>query len=287
MDIQIKYGYKLSVEEFNAILDLDRAIFGNDILTNEGMALKRFLKSRASIISTYSGDTLMGFIGFFNVIPAVYKRTVFKQEYIDDNLCDSEIRPLIKGKGNKILMFDLAVNESFRHQGVSKKLHNLTWDYLRKKHNDGYSIDHIFGYAITPEGFRSMLSYGGRELWTRENITLLKINKKDLAAVTDVLTTAFKNDLLYQAVFQNEKELRRYLKLMLDYFNNNGEIHTAVVDDKIVGVSIWNFKGTPFFNIRNALKSGMIGEIFNFLMITQIKSLIKLKKEGLITERYH
>lgn len=120
-------------------------------------------------------------------------------------------------------------------------------------------------------------------------ITILdrKLDKKSLATATDVLTTAFKNDLLYQAIFQNERELLRYLKLMLDYFNDNGEIHTAVFDDKIVGVSIWNFKGTPFFSIRNALKSGMFGEIFKFLMIIQIKSLIKLQNEGLITERYH
>ncbi|MBC3889689.1 hypothetical protein GH810_15370 [Acetobacterium paludosum] len=114
-----------------------------------------------------------------------------------------------------------------------------------------------------------------------------KLDKYNLAGTTDILTAAFKDDPLYQAIFQNERELRRYLKLMLDYFNENGEIHTAVVNDEIVGVSIWNFKGTPFFSIRNALTSGMFGEIFKFLMITQVKSLIKLKNEGLITERYH
>jgi len=114
-----------------------------------------------------------------------------------------------------------------------------------------------------------------------------KQNRDGVNQITDVLTEAFKEDPLYQAIFENERELRRYLKLMIDYYNKNGEVHAAVVDEKIVGVSIWNFKGMPFFSLRSALSSGMFGEILKFLMITHIKSLIKLENEGLITERYH
>lgn len=114
-----------------------------------------------------------------------------------------------------------------------------------------------------------------------------KLDKKSLAETTDVLTKAFKNDPLYQAIFQSEKELRLYLKLMLDYYNKNGEIHLAILDNKIVGASIWNHKGMPFFSIRNVVTSGMFGDIFKFLMTTQLKSIIKLKNESLITERYH
>lgn len=120
----------------------------------------------------------MGFIAFFNVDFAVYERAAFEQEYIDDNLNDSEIGPLKKDKGNNILMFDLAVDECFRHQGVSKRLHDSTRDYLCQKHNEGYTIDRIFGYAITPEGFRSILSFGGRGLWTRDDIIFFEVNKE-------------------------------------------------------------------------------------------------------------
>ncbi|WP_296558647.1 GNAT family N-acetyltransferase [uncultured Acetobacterium sp.] len=114
-----------------------------------------------------------------------------------------------------------------------------------------------------------------------------KLDKSNLKKAADVLCNAFKNDPLYLAVFQNEKDLCRYIKLMVDYYNRNGEIHVAVAEDEIVGVSIWNHKGRPFFSIRSALASGMFKELIKFLMLAQIKSLIMVKNEALITERYH
>ncbi|AWW27512.1 GNAT family N-acetyltransferase [Acetobacterium sp. K1/6] len=114
-----------------------------------------------------------------------------------------------------------------------------------------------------------------------------KLDKNNMKKATDVLCHAFKNDPLYRTVFQNEKDLCRYIKLMVNYYNRNGEIHVAVVDDKVVGASIWNHKGRPFFSIRTALVSGMLGELIKFLMLAQVKSLIMVKNEALITERYH
>lgn len=114
-----------------------------------------------------------------------------------------------------------------------------------------------------------------------------KLDKTSIDDITDVLTKAFENDPLYQAVFHNERELYRYIKLMLDYYNRNGEIHLVIADDKIVGASIWNYKGTPFFSMHDVLTSGMFWGILKFLLTTRIKSLIKLKNESLITERYH
>ena len=114
-----------------------------------------------------------------------------------------------------------------------------------------------------------------------------KLDKNNLEQAAEVLCYAFENDPLYQAVFQNKKDRCRYIKLMVDYYNRNGEIHVAVDDDKIVGASIWNHKGRPFFSISSALRSGMFGEIAKFLLLIQIKSMIKLKNETLITERYH
>lgn len=114
-----------------------------------------------------------------------------------------------------------------------------------------------------------------------------KLDKNSREAAATVLCIAFKNDPLYNAVFQNSKDLCRYIKLMVDYYNRNGEIHVAVLEDQIVGASIWNHKGTPFFSMRSVLISGMFGEVLKFLMLIQIKSMIKLKNETLITERYH
>lgn len=178
MDIQIKYGQDLPVEAFNDILALDVTVFGNDILTNQGMALKRFLRFKDSIIAAYSGDTLIGFVCFFSVVPAVYQRAITEQAYIDDNLNEDEVKPLTKGAGNHILLFDFVIDEPFRNQGISKLILAFTRDYLKNKNNEGYVIDHIFGYAITPKGFRNLSSFGGRELWTRDTISFMEINKE-------------------------------------------------------------------------------------------------------------
>jgi len=178
MDIMIKYGQDLSVEALYSILALDLTVFGNDILTNEGMALKRFLKFKDSIIAAYSGNTLMGFICFYNVDPSIYKRARSQQEYFDDNLCEVDVKPLTKGQGNHILMFDLVIDEPFRNEGLSIMLLDAVRDYLKEKHQDGYAIDHVFGYAITGQGFRILSSFGGRKLWTRENISFLELNKE-------------------------------------------------------------------------------------------------------------
>lgn len=178
MDIKIKYGQDLSVEALYSILDLDLKIFGNDILTHEGMALKRFLKFKNSIIAAYAGNTLMGFICFYNVAPSIYERAYSQQEYFDDNLCEADVNPMAKEEGNHILMFDLVIDEPFRNEGLAIMLIDAVRDFLKAKHQDGYAIDHVFGYAITPEGFQILSSFGGRKLWTREDISFLELNKE-------------------------------------------------------------------------------------------------------------
>jgi GNAT superfamily N-acetyltransferase len=178
MDIIIKGGQELSVEDFEVTLDLDRKIFGNEIVTNQGMALKRFLKFKEGLIAAYTGNALMGFISFFGVAASVYERAVFEQEYIDDNLDESEVLPLEQGKTNNILILDLAVDESFRHHGISKQLHETLWDYLRQKHNQGYLIERVFCFAITAEGHQSMLFLGARAIWSKDEITLFELGKE-------------------------------------------------------------------------------------------------------------
>lgn len=178
MDINIRAGQELSVEDFEATLDLDRKIFGDEILTNQGMALKRFLKFKEGLIAAYSENTLTGFISFFGVSASVYQRAVFEREYIDDNLDVREVLPLEKGRPNNILILDLAVDESFRHQGISKRLHEILWDYLRHKHNQGYLIERVFCFAITTEGCQSMKFLGARAIWSKDNVTLFELGNE-------------------------------------------------------------------------------------------------------------
>jgi GNAT superfamily N-acetyltransferase len=178
MEITIKGGQELSVEDFMAIIELDCKIYGNEILTNQGMAVKRFLKFKDGIIAAYTKNTLIGFISFFGVAASVYQRAVVGQEYIDDNLDENDVLPLEKGSANKILILDLAVDESFRHQGISKRLHQSLWDYLRQKHHLGYWVERIFCFAITAAGRKSMESLGGRAIWSKDNITLFELDQE-------------------------------------------------------------------------------------------------------------
>jgi hypothetical protein len=114
-----------------------------------------------------------------------------------------------------------------------------------------------------------------------------KLNQDSLETVIKVLCHAFKSDPLYCAVFQNEKDLCRYIRLMVNYYHHNGEIHVALVDGRIIGASVWNHKGTPFFSFRAVLTSGMFGDILKFIMLIQLKSMVRLKNETMITERHH
>jgi len=50
--------------------------------------------------------------------------------------------------------------------------------FLKQKNETGYIIEKIFGYAITPKGLKILSSFGGREIWTRDGITFLEINKE-------------------------------------------------------------------------------------------------------------
>ncbi|AFA49953.1 N-acetyltransferase [Acetobacterium woodii] len=114
-----------------------------------------------------------------------------------------------------------------------------------------------------------------------------KLDKNNIEEAADILCKAFKDDPLYNAIFHKEKDLRRYIKLMVKYYQRNGEIHIALNENKIVGASIWNRKGMPFFSLRSILASGMLGTVLKFLLKIQISSLIRLENETLITERYH
>ncbi len=177
MEFAVRYGRDMREEEFNALLALDIKVYGEGIIEAEGLALKRFLKFKDGIVSAYSDGSPAGFACFYNVDRSVYERAA-AGEYIDDNLCDSEIRPFAKKRENHILLFDLVVDEPFRNYGLGKMLFGLAGDFLRQKNEEGFTVSRIFGYSITEKGFRVMQSYGGREIWNRDGVAFFEVNKE-------------------------------------------------------------------------------------------------------------
>lgn len=178
MHFSIKQGESLSQQDFEAIIDLDRKFFGDDIISNEGMAEKRFLKFKDGLIAAFSGEMLIGFTCFFSVDASIYQRAVDNREYIDDNLNDTDVLPLEKGRNNDILLFDIVVEQDFRRQGVSKLLLDSLRDYLKKKNKEGYAIGKIISFAITSDGANNMVSLGGKLIWSNDKATLFEISKE-------------------------------------------------------------------------------------------------------------
>lgn len=176
MNMTIKSGQELTVEDFKSILALDLMIFGKDILTNKGMAEKRFLKFKEGIITAYAEEKLVGFISFFSVMPAVYQRALSQQEYIDDNLKDEEIKPLTKEEKNIILLFDHVIDPDYQGQGISRLLVESAREYLKQKNVEGYVIERIFAFAISVKGCQILLSLGGKTMWTKDNITCFELD---------------------------------------------------------------------------------------------------------------
>ncbi|WP_296558648.1 GNAT family N-acetyltransferase [uncultured Acetobacterium sp.] len=176
MDILIKQGERLSMQDFEAIMELDRKSFGDNIISNEGMAEKRFLKFKDGFIAAFADNVLIGFTCFFSVDSGIYQRAVDNQEYIDDNLNDTEVIPLEKGRDNDILLFDIVVEQAFQQQGVSNLLVNSIRDYLKKKNIEGCPIGKIIAFAITADGVNNMLYLGGKPIWSKDKVTLFELN---------------------------------------------------------------------------------------------------------------
>lgn len=177
MGIRLKQGDDLSIEDFKAILELDLACFGEEIFTNKGMAEKRFLKFKDGVIGAFDNDRLIGFISFFCVIPAVYRRAVTQREFIDDNLMADEIKPLSTETDNYILLFDHVIEKAYQGKGTSRMLVDSARKFLSKKNEEGHNIAKIFSYAISPSGREILSSLGGTVIWEKEQIVLLELNK--------------------------------------------------------------------------------------------------------------
>lgn len=177
MDIVLKQGDELTLRDFEAILALDIKCFGEEILTEAGMAKKRFLKFREGFIAAYEQDVMAGFISFFSVAPSVYERAAERQEFIDDNLKVDEIRAFTKDAKHYILMFDHVVDEEHQNHGISKILIESVQDFLCRKNDEGYEITKIFGYAITKSGQGILSALGGSVLWERKKAAFLELDK--------------------------------------------------------------------------------------------------------------
>lgn len=115
-------------------------------------------------------------------------------------------------------------------------------------------------------------------------VQMNKLTPSEIEEAVNVLGKAFENDALFKAMLSNKDELLEFLRISLNYYNRVGEIHLAKSDGNIVGVSVWNPKGTSIISVRNLFKHGQAIETILCLFKFRLNSLFKIKMEYAITE---
>lgn len=114
-----------------------------------------------------------------------------------------------------------------------------------------------------------------------------KLDRKKLQEAHALLIEAFKDDPLYKRVFSKPMEFNRYLKIMLQYYNRSGTIHTAYDQGEMAAVSLWMHQRSPFFSFGEALKNRMAREMMGFVLKVRFSSLVRMLREARMTERFH
>ncbi len=178
MEIKIRYGSDMSEAEFCSLLELDKKSYGPEIITNEGMALQRFLKNKECVIAAYQAERLAGFICFLSVGKDVYERALFNKEYFDDNLSADNVCKFSLNSENYILLIDIVVDNEFQNLGLSRLLLEKTGQFLNNKDKEGFRIEQIFAYAVSEDGLKAAKACGGTVIWHRDNIHMFTVNKK-------------------------------------------------------------------------------------------------------------
>lgn len=59
MDFKIKQGESLSEEAIQEMIDLDRSAYGDQVITDEGLAYRRFEKFKDGLIAAFFEDELV------------------------------------------------------------------------------------------------------------------------------------------------------------------------------------------------------------------------------------
>jgi hypothetical protein len=184
MDFMIKQGEELPIETFQEILDLDKITYGNQVITDEGLAYRRYKMFKDGIIAAFFNNELAGFFCFYSVKADVYEKAVTQRVLFDDNLQTADLKPLTLSNSNYILLLDMNIRKKFRAEGLARKLEQTAGNYLLQKEKEGFKIDKIFAYAYTEEGFKILKNLGGKMVWEIDGISLMELQPRAFMELT-------------------------------------------------------------------------------------------------------
>ncbi|WKY47607.1 GNAT family N-acetyltransferase [Eubacteriaceae bacterium ES3] len=178
MDFLFKNGHDMPRDVFQQLLELDKITYGDQVISEDGLAYRRFEKFKDGIIAAFYKNELAGFICFYSVKGSVYNEAVNEQMIFDDNLLVADLKPLYKNDSNYILLLDMNISKPFRNKGIAKQLIQAVGAYLIQKEKVGCRIDKIFAYAYTEKGFIILENLGGSPVWDKEGIFLMDVDPK-------------------------------------------------------------------------------------------------------------
>lgn len=152
MEFTIKSGFGTSIEDFYKMVELDKKVFGEDVITNMGYAEGRYNKNPQCFIAAYDGEEFAGGMMAFPITDSLAKRMYSLQELIDDDISPEDVLPFVKGEGHNIFILDIVVDEKYRRTMLSVKIMNHFKEILKEKEQEGFNIKTILGFAVSRGG---------------------------------------------------------------------------------------------------------------------------------------
>ncbi len=303
--MEIHYGRDLTIDQFREILDLDKKIHPEKVIYDQKDAEKGFLKNPESIIALYNEGRLAACICFAVVDKEVYEKVHKNCQVINKNIPLELARPFSKDRDNYIFVRELINDIPYRKKEIEAIMVGEMGKLLAHKQKAGFPIKKIFGYTVSEDKKTMAKIFKQTALWEKPGFQIFecspeelfgyeedkekedglkihacKLSKKQMSEVTDVIKKAFEDTKTFQKIFESNLEISEYIKLLVDYYNKNGEIHTAVYQGKIVGAAIWNLPGKTVASIVDLI-AGRTDHPFSD------DTLMRLSHEFLITERHH
>lgn len=152
MEFTIKKGWGTSIEDFYNMIELDRKVFGEDVITNMGFAEGRYKKNPECFIAAYDGEEFAGGMMAFPITDTLASRMYSLQELIDDDISPEDVLQFVKGEGHNIFILDIVVAPKYRGTMLSVIIMNHFKEVLKEKEEEGFNIKNILGFAVSKGG---------------------------------------------------------------------------------------------------------------------------------------
>ena len=177
MALHIKTGLTAPEGFITDVFEIDKITYSPELCGQVENLYKRYERCPDSFILLYDDDRLAGYMNFFPVGDELYGKMTDRKNLLmyDDNITPEEMENWSTQRDNNLFIISIALHPDYRR--VNRKSNDaivtMTDAFLRllrEKHNSGYTISSIAGYAV---------SLGGVKCLKRMYASLLKTTEED------------------------------------------------------------------------------------------------------------